>query len=317
MLNPQSPRLLVLLGATGVGKTRIALELAQILGAEIISADSMQVYRYLDIGTAKPGIAERARICHHMIDVVNPDEEFNVALYVSQARCIIDAPENSSRVYIIVGGTGLYIRALLGGLIAGTGEDSQLRAYLRYQFNLFGKDYLYNFLKQLDPLAAEAINANDINRMIRAIEVRFQSGKSLVEMQQQHNFNDRPYRYLKMGLKMEREELYRQIERRTDEMIDSGFVAEVEWLAAQGYHGGLKSMQSIGYRHLMSYLQGECLLDQAVAAMKRDTRKYAKRQETWFKADAEIRWFERNDFASILRTALAFLHHQADEQVIF
>jgi tRNA dimethylallyltransferase len=304
---PHSPRLLILVGPTGVGKTQLALKLAHIWGAEIISADSMQVYRYMDIGTAKPGKTERENIPHHLIDVVDPDEVFNASLYINQARQIMAAPGNNQKLFIVAGGTGLYIRALLGGLVADAGADKELRDYLRMQLKEFGKERLYAILREKDALAANLIDPHDTNRIIRAIEVWSQSGKSIIVKQREHHFSERPYHYLKIGLKMEREKLYRRIERRADNMIDCGFVEEVKWLLAQGYHEDLKSMHSLGYRHLSSYLHGDCSLEEAIATMKRDTRQYAKRQETWFKRDPEINWFSYDDFPSLSKLVEEFM----------
>jgi tRNA dimethylallyltransferase len=316
VLIPHSPRLLILVGATGVGKTQLALKLAHIWGAEIISADSMQVYRYMNIGTAKPGNIERQSIPHYLIDVVDPDEVFNVSLYINLARRIMAAPGNSKKLFIVVGGTGLYIRALLGGLVAGTGADRELRDYLRTQLKVFGRDRLYAILKEKDALAADLIDPHDTSRIIRAIEVRSQSGKSIVEIQKEHNFRERPYHYLKVGLRMERKQLYGRIERRAENMIAGGFVEEVQWLLEQGYHESLKSMQSLGYRHLSDYLRGGCRLEEAVDTMKRDTRQYAKRQETWFKADPEINWFSYDDFSSLSQLVEEFMTKAKEEQVI-
>jgi tRNA dimethylallyltransferase len=313
---PHSPRLLIIVGATGVGKTRMALKLAETCGAEIISADSMQVYRYMNIGTAKPAPAERQNVRHHLIDVVDPDEDFNVASFMNIARQIMATSASSEKKFIVVGGTGLYIKALLGGLAVDVGADTDLRADLRRQLEIFGRDHLYRLLQEKDPVAAGLFNPHDTVRIIRAIEVRSQSGKSIVEMQKKHNFTERPYRYLKIGLKMERQELYRGIERRADGMMAAGFVEEVQWLLAQGYHGGLKSMQSLGYRHLTGYLQGESSLINAVDGIKRDTRQYAKRQETWFKKDPEIRWFNHDEFASVANMVDAFLNRATDETLM-
>lgn len=316
MFIPHSQRLLIIVGATGIGKTQLALKLAHIWGGEIISADSMQVYRYMDIGTAKPNNTERENILHHLIDVVDPDEAFNVSLYINLARQIMAAPGNRQKLFIVVGGTGLYIRALLGGLFSDAGADKDLRDYYREQLKVFGSDRLYAILKEKDALAADLIDPHDTNRIIRAIEVWSQSGKSIVEKQRDHHFGERPYHYLKIGLKMERAQLYSRIERRAEDMIARGFVEEVKWLLEQGYHEGLKSMHSLGYRHLAGYLSGERRLEEAVDAMKRDTRQYAKRQETWFKADTEINWFSYDDFTSLTKLVEEFMTGAENEQVI-
>jgi len=292
-------QLVVITGATGVGKTQLALDLAQIFGGEIVSADSMQVYRYMDIGTAKPGLEERKRVAHHLIDVVDPDEAFNASLYIEQVRKVLGRAEEKGGLYFVVGGTGLYIRALLGGLVSGPAADQDLRAFYRSQGERFGKGYLYRLLEEKDTLAAKCINPQDVARIVRALEVWDLTGKSIVEKQREHLFADRPYQYLKIGVKMERAQLYARIERRTDSMVARGLVDEVSWLLERGYHGRLKSMQSLGYRHITGYLSGASSLPDAVYLMNRDTRQYAKRQETWFKKDREISWFAAGDLRSV------------------
>ncbi len=292
-------QLVVITGATGVGKTQLALELAQAYGGEIVSADSMQVYRYMDIGTAKPGLEERKGVVHHLIDVVDPDEAFNASLYIDQVQKVLGRGEKKEGLYFVVGGTGLYIRALLGGLFSGPAADQDLRAFYRAQGERFGEGYLYGLLEEKDTLAAKCINPRDVTRIVRALEVWDLTGKSIVEKQREHLFADRPYRYLKIGLKMARAELYARIEKRTDSMVARGLIDEVGWLLERGYHGGLKAMQSLGYRHITGYLSGTLSLQDALGLMNRDTRQYAKRQETWFKKDREISWFEAGERRSL------------------
>lgn len=303
-----SPRLLVIVGATGVGKTQLALKLSSLWGGEIISADSMQVYRYMDIGTAKPSFTMRKQIPHHMIDVVNPNEAFNVSLYINMARRIITMPGEIQNNFIVVGGSGLYIKALLGGLFEDQGADRDLRNCYREQLETMGRDHLYAMLRERDILAADLIDPHDTGRVIRAIEVWSKSGKSIVEKQREHHFRDRPYRYLKIGLKMDRDQLYRRIDNRAEHMIGQGFVEEVQWLLEQGYDEKLQSMNSIGYRHLTAYLRGECRLEDAIEAMKRNTRQYAKRQATWFNADPEINWFSDDNFTDMTKLVDEFMN---------
>lgn len=295
----QRPHLIIIVGPTCAGKTELALKIAQSRKWEIISADSMQVYRYMDIGTAKPGKEIRAIIPHHLIDVVAPDEPFNAAMYTGLARKIIESAGKEAKTYLVVGGTGLYIKALLGGIFAGPSADEGIREYYREQLKRFGKSYLYEQLKEKDARTAAAIDPRHTSRIIRALEVWELTGKSIVEQQQEHRFGDRPYDYIKIGLKTTREQLWEKIERRTEGMIRQGLVDEVKWLLNHGYHGGLKSMKSLGYRHIVRHLQGGLGLEEAVSLMNRDTRQYTKRQMTWFAADGEVGWCDSGDVVSV------------------
>ena len=299
-------RVVIIVGPTGVGKTELALRIAEIWKGEIISADSMQVYRYMDIGTAKPSKAERAAIPYHLIDVVNPDEPFNASMYVNLARKAIEAADGN-KTFLVVGGTGLYIKALLGGIFSAPGADEGLREYYRHQLRDFGGEYLYRTLKDKDEKAAGAIMRNDAVRIIRALEVLELTGKSIFDQHQEHRFQDRPYNYLKIGLVMEREQLFERIEQRAEGMIVRGFVEEVRWLMEHGYHEGLKSMQSLGYRHMARFLRDRGNLEESLYLMKRDTRRYAKRQITWFNADKEINSFHYDDVSSIMEKIKGFM----------
>jgi tRNA dimethylallyltransferase len=311
MVVNRRPRLIIIVGPTGVGKTEVALRIAEASGGEIISADSMQVYRYMDIGTAKPSKADRTIAPHHLIDLVDPDESFNAAMYAKLAREVIQEAEGKDKTFFIVGGAGLYIRALLGGIFSGPGADEPLREYYRNQLKRFGKEYLYRILKEKDEKAACAIRQGDTVRIIRALEVFELTGKSILDKQQEHHFGDRPYSCLKIGLTMGMGQLFERIEKRTESMMAVGFIDEVRWLLDQGYHEGLKSMQSLGYRHMVRYLSGLSNLQDAVYSMKRDTRHYAKRQMTWFNADREVNWFSFADTASIGERIKSFLQGAA------
>jgi tRNA dimethylallyltransferase len=306
-LNVKKPRLIVIVGPTGVGKTKMALRIAKAYGSEIISADSMQVYRYMNIGTAKPDEDERALVHHNLIDVVNPDETFNAAMYTHLAREAIEGKEDSEKTFFVVGGTGLYIKALVGGMFSGPGACEDLREHYRQELQRFGKEHLYGLLKKKDKKAAEVIDPYNPARIIRALEVWQLTGKSITEIQKEHCFGDNLYHCLKIGLKMERGKLFERIERRTEGMIACGLVDEVKWLLEHGYHEGLKSMQSLGYRHMASYLRGECSMEDAVFTMIRDTRHYAKRQMTWFSADRDVEWFGYDDIVSIEERIKVFL----------
>jgi len=286
------PRLICILGPTGVGKTAMALELADRWGGEIVSADSMQVYRQMDIGTAKPTPEERRRIPHHLLDVVDPDEPFDVSRYIRLANGIIADLQREEKPVFVVGGTGLYIRALLGGLIDGPGADEVLRRELKQEMHHKGKAHLYQRLRTRDPMAADRIDPHDGVRIIRALEVLELTGRSIVAHQQEHRFREAPYKVLRVGLCLDRERLNDRIERRTDRMIADGFAEEVRRLLDTGYKESLKPMQSLGYRNMVSFLSGRQSLGEAVRLIKRDSCRYAKRQMTWFAADREVGWVD-------------------------
>lgn len=303
------PRVICIVGPTGVGKTAMALELADRWGGEIVSADSMQVYRHMDIGTAKPTPEERRRIPHHLLDVVDPDETFDASRYYDLARAVIALLHRQKRPVFIVGGTGLYIRALLGGLIDGPGANEVLRRELKQEINQKGKVYLYQRLRTMDPGAADRIHPHDGVRIIRALEVLELTGRSIVAHQQEHRFREAPYKALRIGLHLDRERLKDRIERRTDRMIAEGFVEEVRRLLDMGYGESLKTMQSLGYRNLVSFLAGRQILEEAVRQIKRDSCRYAKRQMTWFAADPEVEWFDPGDVEGAATRIGLFLNH--------
>ena len=289
------PRVILLVGPTGVGKTGLALEIAGRFGGEIVGADSLQVYRGMDIGTAKPTPGERQRVPHHLIDVVDPDQPFDASRYRDLAREAIARLDREKKPVFVVGGSGLYIRALLGGLIAGPGADEALRETLREELRRGGVSALYEKLRSKDEKAAAQVNPGDGVRIIRALEVLEATGRSIVDYQKEHRFGEQPYEALKIGLMLERDRLLENIGIRTERMIADGFVEEVRRLLAMGYDRSLKPMQSLGYRHVCAYLAGEEGLEGTVRMIKRDTYRYAKRQMTWFAAEREIVWFSPAD----------------------
>ncbi len=291
----QKPLLIIIAGPTGVGKTDIAIRLAAERCGEIISADSMQVYRFMDIGTAKPTREQRSIVRHHLIDVADPDQPFNASLFIRHAEDVIADLHSRHKPIFVVGGTGLYIKALLGGLFEGPGADESLRSYFKDIAEKQGKERLHELLRSKDEKAAGAINPSDVSRMVRALEVIELTGVSIIDMQQDHRFRDMKYRSVKLGIRMERERLYEMIDLRVDRMLEEGFVAEVKALQERGYASELKPLQSLGYKHMGSHLRGDCSFDEAVRLMKRDTRHYAKRQMTWFAADSGIKWFSPGD----------------------
>ena len=283
-------RVAVLVGPTAVGKTTVALDLAADMGAEIVNADSMQVYRELDIGTAKPTPAERVRVRHHLVDVVEPDEPYNAARYAREGRAVIADLHRRRVAPLMVGGTGLYIKALLAGLFPQGKGLKGVRLRLARELADQGLPPLFARLESLDPATARRLAPGDTYRILRALEVVEATGRSISELHAAHRFQDRPYETLKLGLDLPREELYQRIEARVEAMLAQGWLAEVRDLVHR-YSPALKPLKALGYRHLVAFLEGRTTLEEAVALIKRDTRRYAKRQLTWFQADPEIRWF--------------------------
>jgi tRNA dimethylallyltransferase len=307
------PRVICILGPTAVGKTAMALELAGRWGGEIVGADSMQVYRHMDIGTAKPTPEERRRIPHHLLDVVDPDEPFDVSRYIGLARDVIASLQRAGKPVFIVGGTGLYIRALLGGLIDGPGADEALRRELKQEMINRGKAHLYERLCIRDPRAAGRIDPHDGIRIVRALEVIEKTGKSIVEYQEGHRFREVPYETLRIGLRLDRDRLNDRIDRRTERMIAEGFAEEVRRLLEMGWGESLKSMQSLGYKHMLGCVAGRQNPEQTVDWIQRDTRRYAKRQMTWFNADREIGWLDPGDIGAASRRIGVFLGQSRGE----
>ncbi|MBN1474409.1 MAG: tRNA (adenosine(37)-N6)-dimethylallyltransferase MiaA [Syntrophaceae bacterium] len=293
--------LVIINAPTATGKTALALELAAKYGGEIINADSMQVYRYLDIGTAKPTLEQKNLVRHHLIDVVNPDEEFNAALYADMAREVIAKLAQEKKKIFIAGGTGLYIRALTKGIIETPPVDEKIRGYYKKLGQAHGKEYLYDLLKKKDEAAALKINPQDSVRVIRALEVLEQTGESITAKQARHSFADSPYNVLKIGLQIEREEIKRRIAQRTANMLAMGLIEEVKNILNRGYKENIKSLQSLGYRQIIKYLSGDYDLAEAERLINRDTWQYAKRQMTWFAADKTIHWFTPASYNTIGR----------------
>jgi len=285
------PKLVIILGPTGVGKSAVALEVASDIGGEIVNADSQQVYRHMDIGTGKPTPEQRERVAHHLIGIVDPDEEFNAALFHGRGLKSAEQIWSRKRQVILCGGTGLYIKAMTHGLFVGPAKNSEIRKRLEEEAREKGLATLYQRLKQVDPEAIRSIHPHDRHRIIRALEVFELTGKRMTDWQREHGFKESPFQALKIGLDREREELYLLINRRCEEMVARGLVEEVRGLVEKGYGLELRPMQSVGYRHMALYLSGAMSLEEALSLMQRDTRHLAKRQLTWFRADKEIRWF--------------------------
>ena len=306
-MTQEKPKIVVITGPTASGKTSLAIELAQHFKGEIINADSMQVYRYMDIGTAKPSRDERAFVPHYLIDVVDPDDEFNAALYRQLAQQAIELIREKNRIGFLVGGTGLYIKTLLGGLLKGPPSNQEIREAFNQRWREEGGTGLYEQLKRKDPNAALHIHSHDRVRIIRALEIIELTKKRFSDLAREHRFGENNILSLKLALHIEREELYHKINIRTLEMIEKGLVNETENLLNRGYSTELKPMKSLGYRHAVCYLNGEWDIDQMSYLLQRDTRHYAKRQLTWFRADSEIEWIDPNQIALMKRKISLFL----------
>jgi tRNA dimethylallyltransferase len=289
------PQLLVVCGPTAVGKTAFALNLAENFDGEVVSADSRQVYRLMDIGTAKPTRDEMDRVKHHLVNVAWPDEEFNAARFVLLAeQCISEICQRQKRP-LLVGGTGLYIRALTEGLLQAPGADQELRRQLHDKAEEQGSAVLHEELTKVDPESAKRLHPNDLIRIVRALEVYEQSGQTLSSLQDEHGFSHQPYRMLKIGLNLDREELFRRIDLRAEAMFEQGLLDEAEALLQAGYDRNLKTLKTIGYRQAFALLNREMTRDEALEDLKRSTRRYAKQQLTWFRKDKSIIWLESSD----------------------
>ncbi|MHB1293381.1 MAG: tRNA (adenosine(37)-N6)-dimethylallyltransferase MiaA [Anaerolineae bacterium] len=303
------PRVLVIVGPTAVGKTALSLHLANTFGGEIISADSRQIYRGMDIGTAKATPEERARVPHHLLDVVEPDEELTLAHFQELAGRAIEDVWGRGKLPLVVGGTGLYVRALTEGwTVPEVPPNPELRARLEERAAREGAQALHNLLATVDPEAAERIDARNVRRVIRALEVHHETGTPISALQRKEPPD---YRLLYLGLTLPREALYARIDRRIDAMMATGLEDEVRRLLGRGYGLELPSMSGLGYRQLAAYMQGEISRDEAVALIKRDTRRFVRQQYNWFRlSDPRMHWFdaEKRDDAAIeglVRTFLA------------
>jgi tRNA dimethylallyltransferase len=283
-------RLLCIIGPTAVGKTEIAINIAISINAEIVSVDSRQIYRKMDIGTAKPTPEQLKLVPHHIIDCVDPDEYFSVADYQRLADKAIKDIWERGKVPILVGGSGMYFRAVVDGLFDGPDGDKELRKRLKQEAEEYGIQHLYERLEIIDPKAASIIHHNDLLRIIRALEVFELSGNRISDLQQQWKGENPRYNFIAFGLNRPREELYKRIELRIDQMMVDGLLNEVYNLS--GYNRDLQSMNCFGYKEFFDYLDGKYSLDEAIELVKRNTRHYAKRQLTWFKKDKRIKWLD-------------------------
>lgn len=286
-------KVIVIVGPTCSGKTYLSLKLALMLNGEIISADSRQIFKFLSIGTAKPTIDQLNSIKHHFVDELNPDAEFNVSLFADRSEIIIDKIFSQNKIPIVVGGSGLYIKALIDGISDSADSNSEVREELLVLRQKFGNEFLYNELKKVDKISADKMLPQNWKRVIRALEVFILSGKPIwLHYQKQETAKHNKYSFIQFGLNWDRKILYQNIETRVDEMINSGLIEEVSGILKSGYGKELNSLNTVGYKEIIQYLDGEISIDRAIELIKRNTRRYAKRQMTWFNADNRIRWFE-------------------------
>lgn len=286
------PKVGFIAGPTGSGKSALGLDVAERLGAEIVNADSRQLYRGMDIGTAKPSPEERRRIAHHLIDVRSPDEPVDVAAFVKMARDVIADIARRGRRILVVGGSGLYLRVLRGGIFSGPSASPELRREFQALAAERGIGFLHDRLAEIDPAAASRIQRNDLYRITRALEVYRLTGVPISVHQQRHRFAATDYESLAVGIEVERKHLYEAIERRFDAMIDAGLVDEVRDLLARGYNPDRPPLRTIGYREIAAAVRGEIEIATAVEIAKRETRRLAKRQLTWFRREPDIIWIE-------------------------
>ena len=290
LMNEPARKIIVIAGPTASGKSSVSVELAHRFRGEIVNADSMQVYKQMDIGTAKPGHDARQDIPHHLFDVVNPDEDFNAAVYRSLAVPVIEDILARGRACFLVGGTGLYIKTLLGGLLVCPPPDPQMREELLRQCEEHGSEALHRRLARLDPETAQRIHPRDKVRITRSLEIMQLTGRSFSSLSREHRFKNKTFRCLKICLQIEREALYHRINERSLSMVQKGLIEETRSLLGKGYSPGLKPMKSLGYRHAVRHLEGLMDLRRMIGELQKDTRRYAKRQLTWFRADPEMKW---------------------------
>ena len=305
----------LLTGPTAVGKTAASIGLAKAIGGEIISADSMQVYRHMDIGSAKITPEEMQGVTHYMIDELEPDEEFHVVRFVTMAKEYLKEIYADGKIPIIAGGTGFYIQALLYDIDFTEQQcDETYRRQLEDLAREHGAEYLHGILREVDPASAEAIHANNIKRVIRALEFYHLSGKKISEHNETERQKQSPYNFAYFVLTDERAKLYERIDRRVDAMIEAGLVEEVKKLKSKGCSREMVSMQGLGYKEILAYLDGGCTLEEAVYIIKRETRHFAKRQLTWFKRERDVIWLDKQAFgyddAAILKDMISILEEK-------
>lgn len=305
-------KVIVIVGPTCSGKTNLSLKLTKSVPSEIISADSRQIYKYLDIGTAKPSKEQLQLFPHHLIDLLNPSENYDVSRFEKDAEDIIDLINKKNKIPIIVGGSGLYIKVLIDGIFDTADRDEEYRKELLQKRKEFGNDFLYEELKKVDPVSAEKMLPQNWKRVMRALEVFHTTGEPIWKHHQnQSSQKEKKYIFIQFGLDWERNILYQNIDKRVDQMIEHGFVNEVKNILGDGYDKNLNSLNTVGYKEIIQHLDGEITLERAIELIKRNTRHYAKRQMTWFRKDERIHWFDvknSSDLDQIAENIIASLN---------
>ncbi len=309
--------LIILTGPTAVGKTKSSIGLAKALNGEIISADSMQVYKEMDIGSAKIRPEEMQGVKHYLVDVLKPDEEFHVVRFQQLAKQAMEEIYAKGKVPIVVGGTGFYIQALLYDIdFTQNNEDSSYREELEQISKEKGAEYLHDMLREVDPVSADTIHANNIKRVIRALEFYKLTGQKISEHNEKERAKESPYDFCYFVLNDDRQLLYDKIDLRIDQMLEEGLLAEVESLRNKGYTKDMVSMQGLGYKEILDYLNGECTLEEAIYILKRDTRHFAKRQLTWFRRERDVIWIDKNkydhDEEKILEVMISYIRERTE-----
>lgn len=300
-------RVIVIVGPTCSGKTSLSLLLAKELNSEIISSDSRQIYKILTIGTAKPTKDELNIVKHHFIDSLSPDEDFNVSRFEVEALKIISELHKQNKIPVVVGGSGLYIKAIVEGLWNDVDTDSFFREKLKREREEFGSQYIYDKLQNVDPKSAETMLPQNWKRVIRALEVFHLTGKSILDFHIEHK-RESDIEFHQFGLNWKREVLYKNIEARVDEMINSGLLDEVKSILKAEYSSELNSLNTVGYKEIIAYLKGEYDLERAIELIKRNTRRFAKRQMTWFRKDKNIEWFDISNKSELSQIAESIIH---------
>ena len=291
--------LIILTGPTAVGKTKLSIALAKAVNGEIISADSMQVYKHMDIGTAKIMPEEMDGVPHHLVDVLSPMEDFNIVLFQQMAKKAMEEIYAKGKVPVLVGGTGFYIQAVLYDIdFTESEEDSPYREELWEIARTQGEEVLHNMLKECDPKAAEEIHMNNVKRVIRALEFYKTTGMKISEHNEEQRAKESPCEFLYLVLHQDRAVLYERIEKRIDIMVEQGLIEEVQKLKDMGCHKDMVSMKGLGYKEILAYLDGETTLEEAIEILKRDTRRFAKRQLTWFRREKEPVWIDKGQYES-------------------
>ena len=302
-------KLVILTGPTAVGKTKLSIALAKKIGGEIISADSMQVYKYMDIGSAKIRPEEMCGVPHFLVDELEPGEEFNVVVFQTKAKQYMDEIYQRGHIPILVGGTGFYIQAVLNDIDFSKDDDNhEIREKLEKLAAMEGAGYLHEKLKEVDPVSAVSIHANNVKRVIRALEYYELTGNRISDHNMEQKAKTSPYDFSYFVLNDFRELLYQRIDQRVEEMMDEGLVKEVKNLQSMGYDRSYVSMQGLGYKEILQYLEGEITLEEAIYILKRDTRHFAKRQITWFKREKDVIWINKPDFKYDDNKILKFMY---------